>query len=93
MKHLGMYKGSKNNHVHSKNTFGNVPETMISGETHLRRMNGPTIGLDGIFSPALSVGSLLEIGTIIGYIYDIHGSKRETILSSLPRIPHRLDRS
>ena len=87
MKYLGMHKFSTNTNLNSqtetsiKTEFGNIPLEMISGDIHLRRINGPTIGIHGIFSPVLPVGSVLESGTIIGYVYDIHGSKRETVVS------------
>jgi uncharacterized protein len=81
MKFLGMYKNPKYIPSDSKAHFENIPSDMISGERPLRRINGPIVGLDGIFSPILDVGSALEVGSVIGYIYDVHGSKRESVLS------------
>ena len=84
MAFLGMYQNENLPLSKTNRDFGNIPQDMISGETHLRRVNGPIIGIDGIFSPLLPVGSVLEVGSVIGYIYDIHGSKRESVLS-----PHK----
>ena len=81
MTFLGMYRDETFIPTETNRDFGNIPHEMISGKIHLRRVNGPVIGIDGIFSPLLSVGCVLEIGSIIGYIYDIHGSKRESVLS------------
>ena len=58
-----------------------IPSAVITGDRHIRRINGPTINIEGIFSPVLQVGSKLEIGSVIGHIYDIHGSQRESVLS------------
>ena len=84
MTFLGMYQNEHSPPSKTNRDFGNIPQDMISGETHLRRVNGPIIGIGGIFSPLLPVGSVLEVGSVIGYIYDVHGSKRESVLS-----PHK----
>ena len=84
MTFLGMYQNENRPPSKTNRDFGNIPQDMISGKTHLRRVNGPVISIDGIFSPLLPVGSVLEVGSVIGYIYDIHGSKRESVLS-----PHK----
>ena len=84
MAFLGMHQNENLPSSTTNRDFGNIPQDMISGETHLRRVNGPIIGIDGVFSPLLPVGSVLEVGSVIGYIYDIHGSKRESVLS-----PHK----